>query len=141
MRAAQANDTRISRLIIQHQTRHGHFEAHRIRFDLDGIPKCKTDNAIMTDTHYLTCSRGQVYPDTTNSIDEFSAKRLKKFRKQARDKGISLLEAIHRRHMTKGTSRFIETMRKKRYWHSVGWVEEEEFQTLEPATPDAEDPR
>lgn len=134
-RSVFANDTEISRMIVQHRTKHGHFEAYRIRFDLEGIPKCKTDGAIMTDTHYPHCSRGQTPPDNTHSADNFSVQRLKKFRKEARAKGITTIEAIHRWHLAKGTTRFIEVPRKKQYHLSVGWVGEEEPEQLEPTTP------
>lgn len=132
LRAITVKDARIGRLLIQHRTGHGPFEGHRIRFDLEGIPKCLKDNAIMTNTHYLTCGLHQ----EGSCLEYFSVKRLKKFRKQAKAKGISQYEAIHRWHMTRGARRFVEFAEKTHYWNSVGWIEEEEFPFLEPVTPE-----
>lgn len=86
------------REIIQHRTGHGTFESYQLRFDIEGVPTCLTDKTIKTDTHYLTCTRGQVGAEPDPALTRFSAKQKKR----------SFLDTIYTWHMTRGTSHFIE---------------------------------
>ena len=135
-KAIRANHGTITKDIIQHRTGHGDFEPYQIRFGLEGVPICRWDNMVLTNTHYLTCTRGQNGEFYDPAIDLFSVKRRKKFEKEAKARKKPVWDVIHTWYMTRGVTKFIEVRKEKGGGNNVSWITAEEFSALEDASPE-----
>jgi len=134
-KAGTVDQNSIARITIQHRTGHGDFEPYQIRFNREGLPICLHDRTIMTNTHYLTCYKN-VPPGSELPATHFSVKRLRKFKKESKDK-TRVIDTIHKWYMTRGTSKFIEVIREKDYGNITGWITDEERLCLEPSSPNS----
>ena len=112
-KAIRANCRKMTKDVIQYRKGHGDFEPYQIKFELEGVPICRLDNMVLTNTHYLTCARGQNGEWYNPAINLFLVKRRKKFDEEAKARKKLVWDVIYTWYMTRGVTGFIEVRKEK----------------------------